>query len=235
MMKDRKKVLITLLVASLIGLLGIIFYYKYQSDHYVKTEDARVAADTVSVTPQISGNIIDWNISEGDTVTKGQILGHQDLFTMSTSSAVNTQLLTSSGSILAQKAVITAPISGRVIKSNVIVGQMAAQGQVLAIIADTKNLYISANIKETEVSKLKIGQTVDVKIDAKPGKTYKGRVEEIGQATASTFSILPQSNTGGNYIKVIQVIPVKIKLINIDADAEGLKIGMNAYVRIHIK
>jgi multidrug resistance efflux pump len=104
---------------------------------------------------------------------------------------------------------------------------------VLAIIGDTNHLYVSANIKESNILRLETGQYVEVHIDALPGKTFEGTVENIGRATASTFSLLPAQNDTGNYTKVTQVIPIKIAIA--DAADTGIMIGMNASVRIHLR
>jgi multidrug resistance efflux pump len=79
---------------------------------------------------------------------------------------------------------------------------------------------------------VKLGQEVLVKVDAFPDKSFRGQVENIGRATASTFSLLPASNSGGNFTKVTQVIPVKIHLF--DTGSAGLMVGMNAAIRISL-
>jgi multidrug resistance efflux pump len=133
--------------------------------------------------------------------------------------------------VVAEKAVLKAPIAGQVILSTAVVGQMAAPGMSLAVIADTDSLYVSANIKEGDIAGVKIGQSVDISVDAFRGRHFHGRVESIGRATASTFSLLPSQGGGGNYTKVVQVIPIKVTIM--DQGPARLMIGMNASVRIH--
>jgi len=135
--------------------------------------------------------------------------------------------------VFAEKAVIRAPIAGQVIRSTAVVGQMAAPGVSLAVIGDTAGLYISANVKEGSIARVKIGQRVDLSIDAFPGRKFLGRVDSIGRATSSTFSLLPSTGGGGNYTKVVQVIPIKIAIM--DQDGARLMIGMNATIRIHLE
>ncbi|GEA18354.1 MAG: hypothetical protein PWR22_1201 [Moorella sp. (in: firmicutes)] len=230
---SRKLVVILVLVLALAGAGAIAFYYYYENLNYASTDDARVAADTVTVTPEIAGKLLEWRVQEGDEVKAGQVLGRQDLESTLTSSAVNPQALGTAAGVMARKAEIRAPIDGRVLQSKAVVGQMAAPGMTLAIIADTNNLYISANIKETVIARVKVGQAVDVRIDAYPGRVFSGRVTSIGRATTSVFSLLPAQNASGNYTKVTQVIPVKIQLV--DAGDVQLMPGMNATVRIHIR
>jgi multidrug resistance efflux pump len=127
---------------------------------------------------------------------------------------------------------LKSPIAGQVILSSAVVGQMAAPGMSLAVIADTDNLYLSANIKEGDITRVKIGQAVNVEVDAFRGRTFHGRVMTIGRATSSTFSLLPAQNSGGNYTKVIQVIPIKVSILD-QGDARFM-VGMNAAIKISV-
>ncbi|WP_338824215.1 p-hydroxybenzoic acid efflux pump subunit AaeA [Moorella humiferrea] len=230
---SRKLIVILVLALALAGAGAVAFYYYYENRNYASTDDARVAADTVTVTPEITGKLLEWRVREGDEVKAGQLLGRQDLEALLTSGAANPQALGTAGSVMAARAEIRAPIDGQVVQSKAVVGQMAAPGTTLAIIADTRNLYISANIKETVIARVKVGQLADVRIDAYPGRVFTGRVTAIGRATTSVFSLLPAQNASGNYTKVTQVIPVKIQLV--DAGDVQLLPGMNAAVRIHIR
>lgn len=232
-MKNKKKVLAILAVVILAIGGGIIYYYWYENTNYVSTEDARIAADIVPVTPQIPGRITSWNVSEGDQVQAGQNLGWQDTNSVATSAGVNAAALNQVGSLTVSKAEITAPISGEVIKSSAIEGQMAGTGTVLAMIADTGDLYVSANIEETKIAKVKPGESVDVTIDALGGKKVAGVVDEIGKATASTFSVIPTQSSNGSFTKVTQLIPVKIRFPGINQ--LGLVPGMSVEVKIHIQ
>ncbi|MDN5344626.1 MAG: hypothetical protein PWQ18_737 [Clostridia bacterium] len=229
----RRYVVILVLVLALAGAGGIAFYYHYQGVNFASTDDARVAADMVTVSPEIPGKLLEWLVQEGDLVKAGQVLGRQDLGSALTSGTVNPQAMGAAAGVMAQKAEIKAPIDGQVIQSKAVAGEMAAPGMPLAIIADTGHAYISANIKETVIGKVRPGQVVDVQIDAYPGRTFSGRVAGIGRATTSVFSLLPAQNASGNFTKVTQVIPVKIQLL--DAGDVKLMPGMNATVRVHIK
>lgn len=229
----RRMIIALVLIMALVGACGIALYYHYMGTYYVTTEDARVAADTATVTPEISGKLLEWNVEEGDLVKAGQVLGRQDLSSVMTSSAVSPQTMGAVAGVMAEKAVIKAPISGQVIQSKAVVGQMVAPGTQIAVIADTDNLYISANIKETVIERVRPGQLVDVSIDAYPGRKFTGRVVSVGRATTSTFSLLPSQNTSGNFTKVTQVVPVKIQIE--DAGNADLMVGMSVKVRIHIR
>ena len=228
---SRKKVILLILAIAVLCCLGIAGYYWYQGTRYISTDDSRVASNVVMVSPEIAGKVLEWRVKEGDMVQMGDVLGRQDLGAALTSGAMNPQTMGAVAGVVAEKAVLKAPISGQVILSTAVVGQMAAPGMSLAVIADTDGLYISANIKERDIAGVRIGQAVDVTIDAFPGRRFHGRVESIGRATSSTFSLLPSQGGGGNYTKVVQVIPIKVSIMD-QGDAR-LMIGMNASVRIH--
>jgi multidrug resistance efflux pump len=229
---SRKMVILTVLGVALAFVLSIVAYYWVEGNRYVATDDARIASNVVAVMPEIPGKILEWNVKEGDMVALGAALGRQDLGSALTSGTLNPQGLGAIAGVFAEKAVIKSPISGQVILSSAVVGEMAAPGMSLAIIADTDGLYVSANIKEGHIAKVRIGQIVDVSIDAFPGRRFTGRVDSIGRATASTFSLMPAQSGGGNYTKVIQVVPIKIVVM--DPGDARLMIGMNAYVKIHL-
>lgn len=227
----NKKMLLGGVVAALVlAVLAIVGWYWYEGEHFVQTEDARVAANLVVISPEIVGKIVEWDVQEGDMVRSGDILGRQDLGNLLNSGAINATALGTVASVAAEKAAIKTPISGQVIRSSAAVGQMAAPGTNLAVVADTDQLYISANIQETHIGRVKPGMKVDLTVDAFPGLTFRGRVETLGRATASTFSLMPSSNSGGNYTKVTQIVPIKIHLL--DTHGKNLLVGMNTSVRI---
>jgi len=227
---NKKLILFAVAGGLVLVLLGIVGFYWFQAEYFVTTEDARVAADLVTISPEIAGKIVEWNVKEGDMVRAGDVLGRQDLGTILSTGVINASALGTVGSIAAEKAAIKSPISGQVIRSSGVVGQMAVPGNNLAVVADTGELYVSANIEEDRIGRVRIGQAVELSIDAFPGVDFRGRVETIGRATTSTFSLLPTQNNGGNYTKVTQIIPIKIHLL--DTLNKPLLVGMNTSIRI---
>lgn len=217
MNEKRKKLIYIILTVMLVTFVGIGAYYWYKNSYYVSTEDAKVMGDLVSVSPQISGKLMEVDVEEGDTVIKGQILGRQGV-----SNPQETNL---------DQSVFRAPISGVVIKKQGTVGEVVTPGQTIAMIIDPNKLYITANIEETKLGYIKQGQKVDITIDQFANKTFSGRVKYVGQASNSTFALLPTS-TSGTFTKVIQKIPVKIEF---DKSDSTLLPGTNAIVNIHIK
>ncbi|MDW8802864.1 HlyD family efflux transporter periplasmic adaptor subunit [Clostridium sp. A1-XYC3] len=217
-MKDKRKgLIIGILIAIVAALGGIGAYYWYQNTYYVSTEDARVGADLVSVTPQISGKLLELNVQEGETVTKNQILARQEMNNLPDSSV--------------DQSLVRSPISGIVVKKQGTVGELWSSGQTMFTLVDPNNLYISANIEETKLGKVKAGQPVDITIDQFGSQKFTGKVKSIGEATNSALSLL-SSSTSGTFTKVVQRVPVKIQL---DKFNNKILPGTNAVVKIHIK
>jgi membrane fusion protein, multidrug efflux system len=106
---------------------------------------------------------------------------------------------------------IVAPIDGVVGKKNVAIGQNVSAGQELMAVVPLDNLWITANFKETQLEKMRVGQTVKIKVDAYD-REYTGKVQRIAGASGARFSLLPPENATGNYVKVVQRIPVRIAL-----------------------
>jgi len=129
---------------------------------------------------------------------------------------------------------IRTPITGQIVDCDVIVNQVIPTTMVVAVVADTQNVYINANIEETDILKIKEGQAVEVSLDAFAGQEFKGHVEEVGQVSQATLSgNVTSYTTSGTYTKVTQLMPVKILLD--DNVYLGRVIGTNATVKIKIK
>ncbi len=217
MKEKRKKLIIGVLLLMILSMTSVGMYYWYNNVHYVSTEDAKIWTDFVKVAPQISGKLLELNMEEGQRVEKDQILAIQEMLTVSDS---NIEL-----------SVVRAPVNGIILKKQGNVGEIASPGQTLAVLGDPNKFYISANIEETKLKKLKVGQVVDITIDEYKNKKFKGKIASIGQASSSAFALIPTSS-GGNYTKVVQKVPVKISL---DSYKEKILPGINAVVKIHIK
>jgi membrane fusion protein (multidrug efflux system) len=131
--------------------------------------------------------------------------------------------------------VITAPATGIVSKRNIQLGQLVAPGQTLFAIVNDKGIYITANFKETQMEHLTVGEKVDIVADAYPDKTVQGSVESFSGATGAKFSLLPPDNATGNFVKVVQRVPVRIKLEADSAFTSLLRPGMSVQVVVHTK
>ena len=125
--------------------------------------------------------------------------------------------------------VITAPCDGTTGRKNIQEGQLIPPGQTLVDIVDANDIWIVANYKETQTANIREGQSVEIEVDAVPGIRFEGVVKSISRATGASFSLFPQDNSAGNFVKVEQRIPLRIEFTgkNNKADLERLRAGMN--------
>lgn len=130
--------------------------------------------------------------------------------------------------------VITAPQDGRVSKVNVQLGQLLQAGQSLFSIVLDETPWVVANFKETQINKMHAGQEVTLHVDAFPGQEFHGKVSSFSPATGSRFALLPPDNASGNFVKVVQRVPVKIELADNSPAVKELRPGMNVEVDVHI-
>ena len=129
---------------------------------------------------------------------------------------------------------VVAPVSGVVSDRTVEVGQNVAPGQELLKVVPLNDVWITANFKETQLREMKVGQSVTVEVDAN-GRSYKGKVDSIAGATGALFSLLPPENATGNYVKVVQRIPVKIVLDPGENKDQSLRPGMSVTPKVWIR
>jgi membrane fusion protein (multidrug efflux system) len=109
-------------------------------------------------------------------------------------------------------AVVSAPTAGVIARKSVNPGQVIQPGQPLFAIVQVDGVWVTANFKETQLAKMRPGQTAAIEVDAYGGREFKGKVESIAAATGARFSLLPPENATGNFVKVVQRVPVKIVL-----------------------
>lgn len=133
-------------------------------------------------------------------------------------------------------AVVTAQESGLVSKVNVQEGQFIQAGQSLFSIVINQDVWVVANFKETQFENMKVGQKVIVHADAFPNHPFEATLSSFSPATGSRFALLPPDNSSGNFVKVVQRLPVKIEFNNNTADSlyKRLRPGMNVTVDVHI-
>ncbi|HUJ88819.1 MAG TPA: HlyD family secretion protein [Syntrophorhabdales bacterium] len=110
-----------------------------------------------------------------------------------------------------KRTMVVAPMSGRIARKNVDPGKYVQPGQPLLSIV-RKDTWVIANFKETQIEKMTVGQPVEIEADAYPGVTFKGRIDSLQPGTGAVFSLLPPENATGNFVKVVQRLPVKIVL-----------------------
>jgi membrane fusion protein (multidrug efflux system) len=126
--------------------------------------------------------------------------------------------------------IIRAPYSGRLGRKNILEGQQIQPGQPLVSIINEGEKWITANYKETQVADMYVGQPVEIRVDAIDGKVFKGKIMAIAGSTGSRFSLLPPDNSTGNFVKIIQRVPVKIGFT--DGESGNVIAGMNVTVAV---
>jgi multidrug resistance efflux pump len=215
MENSKRFILFNVVVVLIVVIVGFAIYYFYnQSSTYLKTDDAQVTGQEITIAAPAAGKVVSWNGSTGANFKTGDEVG---------------QVQETNGN-KTENVPISIPQNGTIVQNDATQNEYVAPGSPLAYAYDMSKLNVTANIDETDIQDVKVGNTVDVYVDAFPGTTVSGKVESIGLATASTFSLLPSSSTNANFTKVTQVIPVTIELNNIPG---GLAPGMNVTVRIH--
>ncbi|MEK4030022.1 MULTISPECIES: HlyD family efflux transporter periplasmic adaptor subunit [Bacillaceae] len=211
-MYKRRLILINIIgIVIVVGLIAGGAFFYYENNNFVRTDDAVVSADIMQVVAPASGVLKDWNMKAGKHVAKTEAIGK-----------------VSDGK---ETLPVHAMDSGTVIKNEAKANEMVQAGQVLAETADMNNLYITANIKETDIKNIEVGNSVDITVDGDADTTFNGTIQEIGYATNSVFSALPSENSSGNYTKVTQKVPVKI---SIQSPSSKVLPGMNAEIKISI-
>jgi membrane fusion protein, multidrug efflux system len=128
---------------------------------------------------------------------------------------------------------VHAPGGGRVTRKNVEPGNFVQPGNALMAVVSPE-VWVVANFKETQLARVRPGQRVDVRVDSYPDLHLRGKVDSIQAGTGSRFSLLPPENAAGNYVKVVQRIPVKITL-DLPADAPILAPGMSVIPSIQVR
>ncbi len=131
-------------------------------------------------------------------------------------------------------AIITAPLDGVVTQKSAEMGQVVQPGQQLLVVVPLQDVWVTANFKETQLAKVRPGQKARIEVDMY-GKTFTGRVDSVAGATGARLSLLPPENATGNYVKVVQRIPVKILLDPVAPEQAILRPGMNVVVTIITK
>ncbi|RPE81322.1 efflux RND transporter periplasmic adaptor subunit [Vulcaniibacterium tengchongense] len=135
-----------------------------------------------------------------------------------------------------QRTAIVAPVSGYVAKRQVQLGQRVQPGATLMTIVPLEQVWVEANFKETQLAKMRIGQPVEVRADLYGGAVeYTGKVASLGMGTGSAFSLLPPQNASGNWIKIVQRVPVRIELDPKQLAEHPLRLGLSMRVDVDVR
>jgi multidrug resistance efflux pump len=213
-----------LIFLALAAIGGGIAYWVYDSYTFYRTDDAQITSKIINVSAPAAGTLSALNVKLGDTVTQGQTIG---TITGAPTAGANGV----AGS--APSVSITSPLSGTILQVPTVQGQLVSPGLPIATVTDLNAITITAYVDESAISNISVGQSVDIHVDAYSGTTFTGHIQQIIQATAGQFSLLPnQDPTSSNFTKVGQRVPVVISL-----DGNGGKDilpGMSVSVTIHL-
>jgi multidrug resistance efflux pump len=216
-MSTKRLLLLNIIILLVLvgGGFGGYAYYN-RAVNYLTTDNAQIAGQQVTIASPANGKLTDWKGNVGDKFSKDATVG------TITTTDLNGKPVNMD---------VTLPTDGTIVQNNAVPDSFVSAGTPLAQVYDLNKLWVTANIDETKIDEIAVGQDVDIFVDAFPNNTLKGKVQQIGLATAGTFSLLPSTNTSGNYTKVTQVVPVKVSI----DDNKGVEIvpGMNVTVRIH--
>ena len=205
-----KRMLVIAAIVIVLAGLGIAGYFIYEGNFYYQTDNAKVDTMIYQLTASASGKLEKVYVNENEWVKAGQVLARVE-----------------NGSL------IKSPIDGAVIDVKMDEGDYVNATDVVLVVAKTSDIYITANVEETNILKIHPGQSVTVSLDAY-GQSFDGYVQEVDTVTSTRLTGSQSSfTTSGTYTKVTQLIPVKIRLLD-DIDLADI-IGTNATVKIRIK
>jgi multidrug resistance efflux pump len=212
-------------LAALVG--GVTMVSRYLEDRrlYVSTDNALVDGPLIQVGPSVAGRVRSVNVNVGDLVQSSQVVGTVDLGVVREVPLTGKPYLEYNGTKLED---VTAPISGVVVARDAHPGATLPAGATLVTIVDPRQLWVTANVEETFVRRVRPGQAVDVYVDSL-GEHLDGEVMSVAQASAAVFSLAPPQNTTGNFTKIVQVQPVRIALKSLEP---RLALGASVSVRI---
>lgn len=204
---------ITIVVLVIIGVVGFHFYN--QATGFVSTDNAKVDGEQIKVSAPAAGEIKSFDVKNNEKLSKGDKVA---------------EIATKGEDGQSQKMDIKMPQDGTIVKTDGMEGSMAQAGSPIAYAYNLDDSYITANVDEKDIADVEEGKDVNITLDGEDAE-LKGKVEEVGKATASSFSMMPSTNSDGNYTKVSLVVPVKISLDS--KPSNNVVPGMNAEVKIH--
>jgi membrane fusion protein (multidrug efflux system) len=134
-----------------------------------------------------------------------------------------------------QGVTIAAPVTGQVGDRTVRVGQYVQPGTRLMTVVPVQDLYLVANFKETQVGRMRPGQPVEISVDALPGAKVNGTIDSLAPGTGSEFALLPPENATGNFTKIVQRVPVRIRIAADEAIRQALRPGLSVEAEVNTK
>lgn len=205
--------IVTIVVLVIIGVVGFHFYN--QATGFVSTDNAKVDGEQIKISAPASGEIKSFDVKNNEKLNKGDKVA---------------EIAAKGEDGQSQNMDVKMPQDGTIVKTDGMEGSMAQAGSPIAYAYNLDDSYITANVDEKDIADVEEGKDVNITLDGEDAE-LKGKVEEVGKATASSFSMMPSTNSDGNYTKVSQVVPVKISLDS--KPSNNVVPGMNAEVKIH--
>jgi len=219
------------IIAIIVVIIAVFAYrYWYNSAHFVWTDNAQVSGSIIQVGPLNAGQVGAVYTDVGQRVQAGQVIAQVSVPQMLAVTTGGTAKLGITDTEN-QTVDVKSPLTGVVVARVADPGSTLAAGQPIIEVVDPNALWVVANVNETDLDRVHVGNPVDVTVDSL-GVTLPGRVEAITAASASSFSLIPSQNTTGNFSKVVQVVPVKI---SVNYGSLPLIIGSSVEVNIHIQ
>jgi len=259
--KIHGKIILAISAAVALAIAG--GYFAWNAFHYENTDDALVEGHVMPLCPRVNGRIKSVYVYEGQLVHAGEAIVTMDpeefkiaevLAQLNLSEALSTtasprhdpnvqtatsevarrELQLAEAELNFSHTVICSPVTGIVGKSRVEVGQNVTIGQDLVDVLPLDDVWVTANFKETQLEKMRVGQTVKIKVDAYD-REYTGKIQRIAGASGARFSLLPPENATGNYVKVVQRIPVRIALDPGQDSDHLLRQGMSVTPKVELQ
>src|SRR6185312_9723986 len=223
------------LLVSAVAVAAVLVggYYVLFMRYHATTDDAYVNGNLVRLTPQIAGTVIAINTDETQYVRRGQVLVELD--------PRDAQIALAEANLRAawlasSRTRVLAPVSGYVVRRSVQLGdQVSPSTQMLALVPVT-SMWVDANFKENQLGSLRIGQPVQVSVDMYGSHVqYHGTVLGLTAGTGSALAVLPTQNASGNWIKIVQRLPVRIGLQPAELARHPLFLGLSANIDVSVR
>jgi len=229
------------LVLFILAAAGGYLYWDY-ARHFESTDDAFVAARQFPIAPKVSGYITLVPVTDNQHVAAGDVIARIDdrdyrialdqAQAQVASAEANIQNIDAQINVQLSYTIVTAAQAGRVVQLSAAAGQFAQPGTNLTMFVPDE-IWITANFKETQLDTMRPGQPVTLEIDAYPERAIRGHVDSVQPGSGTAFSLLPAQNATGNYVKIVQRVPVKLVMDNPPKDV-ALGPGMSVVPTVRV-
>jgi multidrug resistance efflux pump len=184
MKRSTRRTVAIIVVIAVLAALGFGGAYVLYSRNFVSTDNAQVDGNKIEINAPVSGVLVDWQGSQGNSVTRNQAIGRVEI-----------------GSSTGVQMPINSPENGTIAVNNAVNGEWVTAGTNLATAYDLNKIYVTARVDETDITAVHLGARVDISVGGFSGTPVTGVVTEIQGAAADEFSLFPQSNSTGNFLE----------------------------------